>query len=209
MANNTNWFFKDGFIWQELVKSLLTLMTSAFLIWVGRTVLFRRDRKIQELDRSRVMFDELRREFVQIFNEYYKVRKRYATLREAIIHGQKERSPYILKMKDKQAEVFDSLILTSIGLEARYYALIEGLRISFPDFWVKHLASLMEREDRTDPQKNKNNSALEFYFDRIRDRIEQEKDIEPGIKKSMEQKFREILTKFNEYEAELLVLPKK
>lgn len=206
MAYNIDWLTKDAFIWKELTKWLLTLVTSAFLIWLGRTVLFRRDRRIQELDRSRAMFDELRHEFVEIINEYYKVRKRYETMREAITHGRKERSPYIIKMKDKQAEAFDSLILTCIGLEAKYYTLMERLKISFSDLWIKHLASLMEREDRTDPQKPKNNSALEFYLDRIRDRIEEEKDIESEIKNRMEQRSREILAKFNEYEAELLVL---
>ena len=193
-----DWLIKDDFVWKELVKTSLSVTISLLLILLGRTILFRRDRKIRDLDRSRDMFDELRNEFVEIDNEYYKVRKRYETVREAFC-GKIKRNPYIVKSPPKREEVMDSLLVICIGLEGRYYTLMERLRVSFPEFWDNTLKSLMERENK----KDKDN--LEYYFDQIRDCIEEQIEIDSSIKTAVATKFRKILEEFEAYEPKLLV----
>jgi hypothetical protein len=201
-----DWLTNDGYIWKELIKFALALIASLFLLWLGRWVLFNRDRRIQELDRKRNLFDDLRKELVQIFNDYYKVRKRYATVREAI-GGNTRRNPYIGQLDKKPNEIMDSLLDSCIALEAQYYTLMERLKVSLPELWTKHLRTLMERRDKSGEIKEINNQALEFYFDRIRDYIEQKKEIDSKLKAPLAQTFNRVLSAFNEYERELLVMP--
>ena len=202
------WLTQDGYLWKEVIKFSFSLLASGLLLWIGRWILFNRDRKIQELDRQRELFDDLRKDLVQIFNDYYKVRKRYATVREAM-HNQTGRNPYIGKLDTKPTEVMDSLLVDSIALEAQYYTLMERLSISFPTLWSQKLKALMQRKDKTGAAKEKNDRALEFYFDRIRDYIEREKDIDASLKEPLAQTFADVLAAFNEYEKELLGQPRK
>jgi hypothetical protein len=203
-----DWLTRDGYLWKELIRFIFSLLASGILLWIGRWILFNRDREIQELDRQRNLFDDLRKEFVQIFNDYYKVRKRYATVREAM-NNQIERNPYIGELDKKSVEVMDSLLATCIALEAQYYTLMERIKISFPRLWAQKLKVLMERKDKSGAGKEKNDRALEFYFDRIRDYIEQKKEIDGSLRKPLSQTFADVLAALNEYEKELLVHPPK
>lgn len=196
------WLTKEDFIWRELSKTLLSVVISLFLILLGRTLLFRRDRKIRELDRSRDMLDELRNELVEIDNEYYKVRKRYATVRDAFL-GNTGRNPYIVKLPAKREEVMDDLLVTCISLEARYYTLMKRLEVSLPTLWSNNLRSLMERGAK----KEKDN--LEYYFDQIRDCIEDETEIDKSLKTPIASKFELILAAVDNYQSKLLVYSPK
>jgi hypothetical protein len=180
----------------------LSVAISLLLILLGRTILFRRDRKIGELDRSRDLLEELRNELVEIDNEYYKVRKRYETVRDAF-HGNAARNPYIIKLSAKREEVMDGLLVTCIGLEARYYTLMKRLEVSLPELWNNTLKQLMERGTKKDKEN------LEYCFDKIRDSIEQAREIDESIKVTIASKFEQILTAFHEHESELLVYPSK
>jgi len=202
------WLTKEGYLWKEVIRLLFSLLASGILLLIGRWILFNRDRKIQELDRQRDLFDDLRKELVQIFNDYYKVRKRYATVREAM-NKQTVRNPYIGELDKKPIEVMDSLLVTCIALEAQYYTLMERLKISFPELWLQKLKTLMERKDKSGIGKEENDRALEFYFDTIRDYIEQKKEIDGSLKKPLAQTFADVLAAFNEYENELLLQPTK
>ena len=216
----------------EIVKTLLSFTSGIILLLIGRVVLASRDRKIQELDRKRALLDELRHDFIRIENNYYKIRKRYTTMFDAV-RGNPRRNPYILEMKEKQPEKFDFLLIECISLEAEYYTLMERLKISFPLLWNEKLVHLMEKKDRTKKEEHpkanekvlekEDNSkageqvvvdgnspgtdrhALEKYFDKIRDSIERKEDIDNEISKPMENRFLEILKEFNEYEPQLLV----
>jgi hypothetical protein len=192
------WLIKDDFIWRELFKTSLSVLISLLLILLGRTILFRRDRKIRELDRSRDILDELRNELVEIDNEYYKVRKRYATVRDAFL-GNTKRNNYIVKLPAKREEVMDDLLVRCISLEARYYTLMKRLEVSLPTLWSNNLKLLMERGEK----KEKDN--LEYYFDRIRDCIEEETEIDKSIKTPIASKFELILAAFDNYESKLVV----
>ncbi|HWT03841.1 MAG TPA: hypothetical protein VN256_26575 [Pyrinomonadaceae bacterium] len=196
------WLFKDDFIWRELFKTSLSVAISLLLILLGRTILFRRDRRIRELDRRRDLLDELRNEFVEIDNEYYKVRKRYETVHDAF-HGDTGRNPYITKLPMKRDEVMDNLLVTCIGLEARYYTLMERLKVSLPELWNDSLKALMERPEK----KEKDN--LEYYFDQIRDCIEDGEDIDRSIKTPIASKFELILAAFDDCESQLLAQSSK
>jgi hypothetical protein len=66
----------------------------------------------------------------------------------------------------------------------------------------------MEKRDKSGQIKEDNKQALEVYFDRIRDYIEQRKEIDSKLKAPLAQTFNRVLTAFNEYERELLVMPK-
>jgi hypothetical protein len=200
------WLTKDGFIWQELISFAFTLLASGLFLWIGRGILFNRDRKIQELDRQRNLLDDLRKELVQIFNDYYRVRKRYSTVKDSIA-GHTRRNPYIGQLGEKHNEVMDSLLVSCIALEAQYYSLMERLRISFPQLWKRQLGFLMEKEAKYGETRARNNQALESYFDRIRDYIEQERDIDRQIKRALSETFSKILSVLNEYENQLLVSP--
>lgn len=197
------WLTKEGYLWKEVIRFIFSLLASGILLWIGRWILFNRDRKIQELDRQRDLFDDLRKELVQIFNDYYKVRKRYATVREAM-NEQIGRNPYIGELDKKPIEVMDSLLVNCIALEAQYYSLMERLKISFAKLWSQRLKTLMERKEKSGTVKEKNDRALEFYFDRIRDYIEQKKEIDGNLKKPLAQTFADVLAAFNEHEKELL-----
>lgn len=204
---NLDWLTHDAFIQKELAKFILSLFTALSLLWIGRVILSARDRRIQELDRNRHLLDEVRNEFVQIFNEYYKVRKRYAIIRE-VLAGDASRNPYIGQIPGRDKEALDELLVTCIALEAQYYTLMERLKISFPDLWKSKLKILMERKSRDKETKEKNDDTIEFYFDRIRDHIEQEKVIDRAIKNPLAEKFRETMERFSKYEVELLAYPK-
>lgn len=205
MLTSWNWLTKDDYIWKELIRFTLTLLASLILLGVGRLILLKRDRKIQELDRKRSLLDSLRKEFIGIFNDYYKTRKRYSTVRAAA-KGRIRRNPYIKKLGEKSDEVMDSLLASCIELEAQYYSLMEMLNISFPELWAQQLKSLMQRRDKRSETREDNIESLEYYFDTIRDYIEKETIIDEEFKTSLFQKYNLTLKAFNDYEKELLEL---
>jgi hypothetical protein len=94
----------------------------------------------------------------------------------------------------------DSLLVTCIGLEGRYYTLKERLRISFPDLWNDALKALMDKG---------NKDSLESYFDKFRDRIEEEKEFDNSFKDEVAKKFTRILEEFETYYNRKLVYPYK
>jgi hypothetical protein len=106
-------------------------------------------------------------------------------------------------MPGKREEVMDGLLVTCIGLEARYYTLMERLRVSLPELWSGSLESLMKREGK----KEKDN--LEYWFDQIRDCIEGDKDIDESFKTPIASKFELILAALDDYEAKFLVYSSK
>lgn len=218
-----SWLLKDSFLYQELFKLFLSLLGSLFLAWLIQIVITERDRKTQELERKRQQINELRNDLVQVFNEYYKVRKRYTTVRDTFV-GKRIRNPYIKDQPEKINEIFDSLLVTCIDLEARYSTLIDRLKTTFPDFWANSLECLMGEVISNSSEAMSNNAAtsynqvlrhqiecgqditLESFFRIIRHQIEHEEDIDLSIKERT-RVFHSVLTAFDVYEKQMS-LPK-
>src|SRR5262245_8955284 len=100
-----------NFIPQEILKAVCSLIVGIILLFIGKGFLDRRDRKHQaiekerdrerqetekerdrkrqDIEKERIKLNDLRKEVVQIFNQYYKVRKRYTTVRESLIGKRK------------------------------------------------------------------------------------------------------------------------
>jgi hypothetical protein len=216
-----SWLLKDNFLYQELFKLFLSLLGSLFLAWLIQIVITKRDRKTQELERKRQQINELRNDLVQVFNEYYKIRKRYTTVRDTHI-GNRTRNPYIKNRDEKINEIFDSLLIACIDLEAKYSTMIDRLKTTFPDFWQDNLEFLMSSEvisdnvpnsypqvvgHKTEHGKDIGGSTLESFFHVIRHQIEHEEDIDRSIKLPLTQVFHSTLAAFDMYEKQMS-LPK-
>jgi hypothetical protein len=216
-----SWLLKDNFLYQEIFKLFLSLIGSLFLAWLIQIIITKRDRKTQELERKRQQINELRNDLVQIFNEYYKIQKRYTTVRDTFI-GKRIRNPYIKDQTEKINEVFDSLLVSCIDLEARYSTLIDRLKTTFPDFWEDNLESLMGSEVVSNKAPNSysqvirhkiehgqdiGGSTLESFFHVIRHQIEHEEDTDRSIKESLTVVFHSVLTAIDAYEKQMS-LPK-
>ena len=215
-----SWLLKDNFLWQELFKLFLSLIGSLFLAWLIQIVIIKRDRENQELERKHQQINSLRNEFVQIFNEYYKIRKRYKSVRATLLN-KKDRNPYIENQSEKINEIFDSLLIACIELEARYSTLLDRLKTSFSDFWKYELASLMsgrsadvvnassylqlirEIRHKIEHGQDISNYNLEAYFHIIRLQIEREKDIVSSIRQSVTATFHSVLAAFDSYEKQM------
>lgn len=211
-----SWLLKDNFLYQELFKLFLSLVGSLFLAWLVQLIITRRDQKTQELERKRQQINELRSDLVQIFNEYYKVRKRYTTVRDTFV-GSKIRNPYIKGQTEKINEIFDNLLITCIDLEAGYSTLIDRLKTTFPDFWENSLEFLLGSNTSNsysqvirheiEHGQDISNSTLESFFHIIRYQIEHEEDIDISIKSSLTDIFHCVLAAFDVYEKQMS-LPK-
>jgi hypothetical protein len=209
-----SWLLKDNFLYQEIFKLFLSLLGNLFLAWLIQIVITKRDQKNQDLEHKRHQINEFRDELVQIFNEYYKVRKRYTTVRDTFV-GDSTRNPYIQDQNEKINEVFDNLLITCIGLEARYSILIDRLSTTFPSFWKDSLEYLMESEvipNHVPPLylqviKHKieqgQTITLGSSFDIIRHQIEREEDINHSIKNSLKGAFHVVLAAFDGYEKQI------
>lgn len=220
------WLLKDDFLWQELFKLFLSLIGSLFLAWLIQIVITKRDQRNQELESKRSQINKLRDEFVQIFNEYYKIRKRYKTIRDTIL-GRKERNPYVKGQSEKINEILDGLLITCMELEARYSTLLDRLRASFPEFWENKLSFLMLGRSAIDgthksyPQLIKDirhrletgqdirHSNLEAYFHIMRLQIENEQDIDAMLRQCVTETFHAVLSAFDSYENDVASLSRK
>ncbi|MEO1395986.1 MAG: hypothetical protein AAFV90_24075 [Cyanobacteria bacterium J06634_5] len=223
------WLLKDDFLWQELFKLFLSLIGSLFLAWLIQIVITKRDQKNQEIESRRSQINELRGELVQIFNEYYKIRKRYKTIRDTLL-GRKERNPYVKGQSEKINEILDGLLITCMELEARYSTLLDRLRVSFPEFWENKLAFLMlgrsaidgshksypqlikEIRYRLEAGQDIRDSNLEAYFHVMRLQIEDEQDIDAMLRQCVTETFHSVLSAFDSYENDAAFLyrqPKK
>lgn len=212
-----SWLFKNDFLWQELFKLFLSLLGSVFLAGLIQIIITRRDRRNQELELKRQQINDLRNDLVQVFNEYYKVRKRYTTVRDTFV-GNRTRNPYIKDQNAKINEIFDNLLITCIDLEARYSTLIDRLKTTFPDFWENNLEFLMGSEvvtsntsvlysqivrHKIEHGQDISNSTLESFFHVIRHQIEHEQDIDHSIKQSLTETFHSVLAAFEVYEKQM------
>lgn len=189
------WLLKDGFLWQELFKLFLSLIGSLFLAWLIQLLLTNRDRRIQEIERKRNLLNDIRLELVQIFQEYYRVRKRYTTIRDTF-SGVEVRNPYILSYAERRDTILDDLLVMCIGLEARYATLRDRIKVSFPDVWTLELQTIMERKAIHD-------GTLEAYFNSIRYHIENAKDIDKTIKEPLSATLQNVLTILDKYDRQI------
>lgn len=192
------WLTNGFFIQQELFRLFLSLLSSLFIAFLVQSVLVRRDRRIKLLEQQQSQLNDLRAEFVQIFNDYYTLRKRYTSIHDTI-HGKMMRNRYIKNNQGRINEILDGLILQGIQLEARYASLIEQFKVQFPDLWNK-IQPIM------DYQKPDERSSLGSYFSFLRHLIEQDIDIDDKLKNILSQHFREALEIINTYERRLLKL---
>lgn len=193
-----NWLLKDGFLWQELFKFGLSLLGSIFLALLAHFVLAERDKRLQEIERKRQILAELKAQLIRIWNDYYKIRKRYTTIRDTSV-GTRKRNPYIANTPEKLNEIFDNLIVDCINLEAEYYPLKERVKVSFRDLWSTKVRLLLSSEGR---ERQRDNS-LQEYFMRIRHRIEDNLDIDDDFKQQGSDTFTSTLRAFEEYESKL------
>lgn len=191
-------------IWQELFNFFLSLVTSVAILVVGRRLLAERDRQAVETERARTLFRDLVAEFVAIYNEYYTVRKRYTTVRDTLT-GKNVRNPYIKKRpEDKQNEALDKLAQQTIRLEARYFILMDRLRIAFPHLWQTRLKRLMQR----DKQHQADDYSLGQVFSVIRESVEKNVDITGEVKEPLMARFADVLQALRDHEASIIEVQK-
>ena len=191
-------------IWQELFNFFLSLVTSIAILVVGRRLLAERDRQAVETERARTLFRDLVAEFVAIYNEYYTVRKRYTTVRDTLT-GKEVRNPYIkMRPEDKQHKALDKLSCQTIQLEARYFVLMDRLRIAFPSLWQMRLQKLMQRDKQNQPD----DCSLEQIFRVIRESVEKNIDITGEVKELLLTRFADVLQALRDHEAAIIEVQK-
>jgi hypothetical protein len=191
-------------ITSQLISAVISILTSLLILLIGRRMLAERDRQIQEAERSRVLFRSLRAEFVAIYNHYYAARKRYTTLRDTLV-GKRVRNPYFQALPEERRNMrLDKLSLNVIGLEGRYFTLVEQLKIGFPELWNNHLKPLMQR-DKTDKGSD---ISIENYFHEIRRSIEENLDITADLKTPLEERFVQIVKILNDHEGTIIARQK-
>lgn len=191
-------------ITSELISAVIGILTSLLILLIGRRMLAERDRQIQEAERSRVLFRSLRAEFVAVYNEYYTARKRYTTLRDTLI-GKRLRNPYFQALsEERRNKRLDNLSLKVIGLEGRYFTLVEQLKIGFPELWNNQLKPYMQR-DKSDKGAD---TSIENYFYEIRRSIEGNQDITADLKNPLEERFVQIIKVLNDHEGTIIARQK-
>lgn len=191
-------------ITSELISTVLSILTSLLILLIGRRMLAERDRQIQELERSRVLFRSLRAEFLAIYNQYYTARKRYTTLHDTLV-GKRVRNPYFQALPEERRNMrLDKLSLNVISLEGRFFTLVEQLKIAFPQLWADELQPLMQR-NKADKG---NESSIESYFHQIRRNIEENEDITADLKQPLEERFIQIVRVLNDHEGTIIAQQK-
>jgi hypothetical protein len=187
-------------ITSELISTVLSILTSLLILLIGRRMLAERDRQIQELERARVGFRHLRNEFVSIYNQYYAARKRYTTLRDTMV-GKRLRNPYFKALPEERQNMrLDKLSMKVIGLEGRYFSLVEQLKIGFAELWANKLNALMAR----DKTNKAGDDSMEGYFHEIRRSIEDNQDVTAELKKPLEERFVQIIQALNDHEDKII-----
>jgi hypothetical protein len=132
------------------------------------------------------------------------VRKRYTTVRDTLT-GKKVRNPYIkARPEDKQNKALDKLSQQTIQLEARYFILMDRLRIAFPNLWQMQLKRLMQR----DKQNQEHDCSLENVFRVIRESIEMNIDITGEVKEPLTTRFADVLQALRDHEVAIIEVQK-
>jgi hypothetical protein len=201
-----DWLMKDDFLAQEIFRFALSILTGIILAILVQVVLTRRDRRLQQLERQQIQLRELRREVVDIYESYYRVRKRYTTVRDTL-EGKRVRNVHLRGNTSKASEIFDDLIDDCIGLEARYFTMLRQLEVAFPTEWDKTFKRLMSSKVWQVDDVTQNDNTLQFYFGNIRHCIEQYQDIDDDVKEIAKENLHAVLRAFNSCEAKLTGKP--